>query len=58
MMPKDISMEPKFSKVELLNAKRFRNERDLVSALLTDGVEYTISEVEEKINKFLKGKVK
>ena len=58
MMPKDKSMEPKFSKVELLNAKRFRNERDLVSALLKDGVEYTISEVEIMIAEYMKGKVK
>ena len=61
-MPKNKSveestMEPKFSKEALLNAKRFRKDRDLVSAVLEDGVEYTISEVEEKIEKFLKGKV-
>lgn len=53
----DATMEPKFSKNALLNAKRFRNDHDLVSALLEDGVEYTVSEVEEKIEKFLKGKV-
>jgi hypothetical protein len=49
--------EPKFTKESLLNAKRFRNERDLISALLEDGVEYTISEVEEMITNYLKGKV-
>ena len=53
----DAVMEPKFSKEALLNAKRFRHNHDLVSTLLEDGVEYTISEVEEKIEKFLKGKV-
>ena len=50
--------EPKFSKKALVNSKRFRNECDLVSALLEDGNEYTISEVEDMIAKYMKGKVK
>lgn len=50
--------EPKFTKETLVNSKRFRNERDLVSALLEDGVEYTTSEVEKMIMKYMKGKVK
>lgn len=50
--------EPKFGKESFLNSKRFRNERDLVSAVLEDGVEYTASEVEEKIAEYMKGKVK
>ena len=50
--------EPKFIKESLVNSKRFRNERDLVSALLEDGAEYTISEVETMIAKYMKGKVK
>ena len=57
MSGKNKTVEPKLSKEALLNAKRFRKDCDLVSALLEDGVEYTISEVEEKIEKFLKGKV-
>ena len=48
----------KFTKEALVNSKRFRNERDIVSALLEDGVEYTISEVEEMITEYLKGEVK
>ena len=51
-------MEPKFTKESLVNSKRFRNERDLASALLKDGEEYTIAEVEEMIMKYMKGKVK
>lgn len=50
--------EPKFAKTALVNSKRFRNERDIVSALLKDDVEYTISEVEDMIENYLKGKVK
>ena len=51
-------MEPKFTKEALVNSKRFRDERDIVSALLEDGVEYTISEVETMIMEYMKGKVK
>lgn len=50
--------EPVFTKIALVNSKRFRNERDIVSALLEDGVEYTVSEVEAMIAKYMKGKVK
>ena len=58
MSKKEKSTELKFTKDVLVNSKRFRNERDLVSAVLEDGVEYTISEVEDKIAKYLKGEVK
>lgn len=50
--------EPKFTKESLVNSKRFRDERDLVSALLKDDVEYTIQEVETMIMEYKKGKVK
>ena len=50
--------EPKFTKEALVNSKRFHDERDLVSALLKDGVEYAISEVEDMIAKYMKGTVK
>lgn len=50
--------EPKFIKEALVNSKRFCNERDLVSALLEDGKEYAISEVEEMITNYMKGMVK
>ena len=50
--------EPAFTKEALMNCKRFRNERDLVSALLKDDVEYTVSEVVDMIADYMKGKVK
>ena len=50
--------DPVFTKNALVNSKRFRENRDLVSALLKDGVEYTVSEVEVMITKYMKGKVK
>ena len=50
--------EPVFTKNALVNSKRFHDKCDLVSALLKDGVEYTISEVEDMIANYMKGKVK
>ena len=50
--------EPAFTKIALVNSKRFRDKRDIVSALLEDGVEYTLSEVETMIAKYMKGNVK
>ena len=50
--------EPTFSKEALLKSMRFRDNRDIVSAVLEEDVEYTISEVETMITNFMKGKVK
>ena len=54
----ETTTEPAFTKEVLVNSKRFYNKKDIVSALLKDGVEYTISEVEGMIEKYMKGKVK
>lgn len=53
-----VANEPKFPKDTLVNSKRFKHNRDIVSAVLKDGVEYTVSEVEIKIAEYMKGKVK
>lgn len=50
--------EPLFSKAQILASAKYRVRRDLVDALLDDGKKYTIKEVDELINKFMKGKVK
>ena len=50
--------EPLFSKTQILASAKYRVRRDLVDALLDDGKKYTIKEVDELINKFMKGKVK
>lgn len=49
--------ETVFPKEDLVRSARFAEYRDLVSALLVDGREYTISYVEAEIKKYLKGKV-
>lgn len=50
--------EHRFSKEQLLASERFRDQRDIVAALLDDGTLYTVRSVEEKIEKYMKGKVR
>ena len=50
--------EHMFSKDQLIDSDRFRNRRDLVKALLDTGELYTVKAVEEKIQNYMKGKVK
>ena len=50
--------ETRFKKQELLQAECYQGKRDLVSALPEDGREYSLSEVDAAIEKFMKGKVR
>lgn len=47
-----------FSKKQLLASKRYKDKLDLVGALLDDNNEYTISEVDTLIKKYLESEVK
>ena len=49
--------EEKFTKAQLVKSKRFENHRDILSALLDGDEEYTITQAEAVINKYLKGRV-
>ena len=51
-------VENKFSKEQLAASERFRERRDILEALLVDGELYTVKAVEEKIENYMKGKVK
>lgn len=51
-------IENKFSKEQLLTAKRFQDRKDIVNALLSPDEEYTVETVEQMIEKYMKGKVK
>lgn len=46
-----------YTKEQLAASKRYANRRDIISALLVDGKTYTLNEVDELIEKFMKGKV-
>ena len=47
-----------FTKQQLLKSKKYAEKKDLLSALLVDDRSYSMAEVEEILNKFLKGKVR
>lgn len=47
-----------FTKEQILTSVRFRERRDIVDALLVTEEQYTMAEVEERIEKYRKGKVK
>lgn len=49
--------ENAYTKDQILLSEKYAKRRDLVNALLEDGKEYTIAEVEARMDKFLKGKV-
>lgn len=52
------TLETTYSKEQLVKAKRFIKHIDLLNALLKEGVQYTIADVESIINKFLTKKVR
>lgn len=50
--------EATFLKQELLEAECYQGKKDLVGALLEDGREYTLAEVDAAIKRFMEGKVR
>lgn len=50
--------ENKFSKEQLLKSQKYKNERDLINALLKEDKKYSLSDVDKIIDDFMKGKVK
>ena len=50
--------KPVFTKESLLNSKKYMFQKDLLNILLDDDKEYTLEEVEKKINEFKTGKIK
>ncbi len=46
-----------FTKEQLLASERFRNKRDLLNALLRENKLYAVSQAEEMIEIYMKGKV-
>ncbi|MBD5103726.1 MAG: hypothetical protein HDT47_02555 [Ruminococcaceae bacterium] len=47
-----------FEKEQLMSSERFRNKRDLLNALLRENKLYAVSQAEEMIEIYMKGKVK
>ncbi|CAI3545419.1 putative phage protein [Clostridium neonatale] len=48
----------KYSKQKILKSKKYSDKQDLINALLKDDTQYSITEVDELINNFMKGVVK
>ena len=58
-LKKDEAKEmPVFTKESLLNSKKYMFQKDLLNILLKDGKEYTLNEVDKKINEFKTGIIK
>nr|WP_308742102.1 hypothetical protein [uncultured Anaerocolumna sp.] len=55
---KEIERPDVFTKDQVLSSKRYENIRDAVSVVLENGKSYSLAEVDELIEKFMKGKVK
>lgn len=49
--------EPKFTKEQFLNSKTYANKVDVINTVMGDE-ELTKAELDNKIEKFMKGKVK
>lgn len=47
-----------FSKEQLLGSKRYSDQKDIINVLLTNEKDYSFEEVDQAIDKFMKGKVK
>lgn len=60
LVPPKGTKEPggRFTKGQLLHSRKFRDRRDILEALLKDGELYTVKAVEEKIKRYMKGKVR
>jgi len=46
-----------FSKQQVLSATRYKHSKDVLNVMLNDNQYYTLEEVDELIDKFMKGKV-
>ncbi|EGT2197671.1 TPA: hypothetical protein KSK03_003880 [Clostridioides difficile] len=56
-MSKALSKEDnyKFTKEQIVNSKKYVNRKDLLNAILKENELYSFSEVEDRINSFMKG---
>lgn len=54
----EVIAEPKFTKAQLINSKKYSNNKDVLAALLSEGESYSHGEVSKLIEDFMKGEVK
>lgn len=56
--PEEVVEKTKFSKEQILSAKKYIDIKDVLNAILKEGQLYTFDEVDELVEKFMKEKVK
>lgn len=54
----DEAIGARYTKDQLIRSEKYRNHRDLLSALLDGKKVYSVEEAEEIMNQFMKGRVK
>lgn len=47
----------KYSKEQIIESKKFKSRVDVLNVILDENKTYTIADVENELNKFMKGKV-
>ena len=57
MADKEKKIEDDFIKEQILQSKKYRDRRDLLSVLLTDQESYSFKAVDDIIKKFMEGEV-
>ena len=50
--------ETKFVKIQIISSDKYKNRADLLNVLLEDDKEYTLSEIDKKLEDFLGREVK
>lgn len=54
----EMKQEKVFTKAQILASKVYKNRRDVLGVILADDKSYTLEEVQNLLDKFMKGKVK
>lgn len=54
----DLAETIKFTKTQILLARKYRHQKDVVNVVLEDGQLYSLKEVDRLINRFMKKEVK
>lgn len=47
-----------FTKEQIVSSKKYKDRKDLINVLLKNGQSYSLDEVDDLIENFMKGKVK
>lgn len=53
----EVSKQPQFTKAQIASSNKYGHLRDIVDAVLEDNRKYTLEEVDNTINLFMKGEV-